>query len=127
LDLRSEAAETLDELVNHVKALIQERRRGKVRYELEDIGHRPLGEIPSNHPLVRLAVRALKGQGVEAKLNIGSTDANVPLSRDIPAICIGLTTGGKAHTLEEYIFTQPLAQGLEQLISVVKGTFTTLS
>jgi acetylornithine deacetylase/succinyl-diaminopimelate desuccinylase-like protein len=127
LDLRSEAAENLNELLGQVEALIEKRERADVHFELEKIGHRPLGELPSNHPLVRLAVRALKREGVDAKLNIGSTDANVPLSRGIPAICIGLTTGGKAHTMDEYIYTQPLAQGLEQLIRVVRGAFRSLS
>ena len=47
------------------------------------------------------------------------TDANVPLSLGLPAICIGLTTGSGAHTLAESINLAPLVQGMEQLYQLV--------
>jgi len=87
------------------------------------IGQRPAGEISPEAPLVRLALRCLEAQGLQPILNIGSTDANIPLSRGLPAVCVGLTTGGGAHTTGEYILTQPLGQGLAQLVGVVTGAF----
>jgi len=32
---------------------------------------------------------------------------------------LGVTTGGSAHTIHEYINTAPVAQGMEQLINFV--------
>ena len=32
----------------------------------------------------------------------GSTDLNIPISMDIPAITIGRGPGGRAHSLDEY-------------------------
>jgi di/tripeptidase len=100
-------------------------RGGKqfVRATLEVIGERPPGEIPADHALVRLAVSCLEAQGYPARLNIGSTDANVPLSRGLPAICLGMSVGGGAHTSDEYILTRPLGHGLAQLVDVVRGAF----
>ena len=49
----------------------------------------------------------------------GSTDANLPLSRGLPAVAVGLTTGSGAHTVHEYIQTEPLAKGLEQVVRLV--------
>jgi acetylornithine deacetylase/succinyl-diaminopimelate desuccinylase-like protein len=46
---------------------------------------------------------------------IGSTDANIPLAMGIPAVCVGITTGGNAHTVDEYIDVEPVTQGMEQL------------
>jgi di/tripeptidase len=92
----------------------------------EVIGDRPAGGIPPDHPLVCLAVEALEKQGERADLNIGSTDANIPLSRGLPAICIGLTQGGGAHTSAEYISTSPLKNGLAQLVDIVLGAFEKL-
>jgi len=60
-------------------------------------------------------------------LSIGSTDANVPLSQGLPAVCIGLTTGGGAHTAKEYINTPPLEKGLAQLVMLIKRSFQELS
>lgn len=123
LDLRSVSAQTLDDLVARVKALIQEMNQPDIRVTAEAIGQRPVGEIPAEHPLVTLAIRALETAGLKPCLNIGSTDANFPLSLGLPAICLGLTLGSGAHTLDEHIYTRPLAQGLSQLVSVVRGLY----
>jgi di/tripeptidase len=90
-------------------------------------GQRPAGEIPSSHPLVRLAARCLEAQGVQPSLNVGSTDANIPLSRGLQAVCLGLTTGCGAHTLNEAINIPPLTHGLRQLVSVVEQSWQALS
>jgi tripeptide aminopeptidase len=123
LDLRSEEIDTLAKLIEQVEDLIAASNRTDVTVISHIIGQRPAGEISPEHPLVRLALSCLEAQGLQPALNIGSTDANIPLSLGLPAICIGLTTGGGAHTTREYILTQPLAQGLTQLVGVVHGVF----
>ncbi len=127
LDLRSEGAETLAGLVRQVERAVAAAEKPGVRVTLELIGRRPAGKLASNHPLVRVAKRALQKQGVQPNLTIGSTDANVPLSQGLPAITIGLSSGFGAHTTNEYINTPPLAQGLGQLVDVVVGSFEELS
>ena len=67
----------------------------------EIIGQRPAGEISAEHPLVKLAVNCMHEQGLSGVLTAGSTDANIPLSRGIPAVVMGITTGGGAHTTHE--------------------------
>jgi di/tripeptidase len=121
LDLRSEKAETLSEVVKKVEALVTESCRDAVRFEMETIGDRPIGEIKRDHPLVQLAKQALEAEGIEPNFNIGSTDANIPLSRGMASICIGLTVGGGAHTMEEHLQIKPIRHGLEQLVTVVTG------
>ncbi len=120
LDLRSESPAALQSLAEQVEALCASARRSGVTVEAETIGARPAGEIPASHPLVRLAQAALQNLGLQPRLNIGSTDANLPLSRGLPAITLGLTTGGGAHTVHEYIHLPPLEQGLEQLLWLVE-------
>ena len=121
LDLRSEDVATLDELVNSVEGIFQESQSPDVRVSVELIGQRPVGEISQNHPLIALAVQGLEVVGIQPRLNIGSTDANIPLSLGYPAICLGLTTGNGAHTVNEYINSPPLELGLKQLLLVIKG------
>jgi len=119
VDLRSESAETLKDLYGRVEALLDSASQGEVKVRREIVGDRPGGEISPEHPLVRLAVKSLEAQGMTANLRIGSTDANVPLSLGLPTVCVGLTTGGGAHTTEEYINTGPIQQGLAQLGDLV--------
>jgi acetylornithine deacetylase/succinyl-diaminopimelate desuccinylase-like protein len=123
LDLRSENVQTLADLAAQVERLVFAARRPGVEVAAELVGRRPAGEIPADHPLVRLAVRCLEEQGVRPCLNIGSTDANIPLSLGFPAICVGLTHGSGAHTAGEYIHTRPLKQGLAQLVNLVEQIY----
>jgi len=119
LDLRSEGQEALAALVSAVERLIQKTNRPGVSVESQVIGQRPAGEIALGHPLVALAVDSLRELGLDAGLISGSTDANIPLSKGYPAIVLGITTGGSAHTVHEYINASPIAQGMEQLVKFV--------
>ena len=119
LDLRSEKATTLNELVQRVDGLVRAANKTGVRIEADLIGERPAGSISGDDPLVRLAEDCLREAGFDPGLTGGSTDANLPLSRGYPALVLGLTTGGGAHTVHEYIDTEPLARGLESVVEFV--------
>ena len=121
LDLRSEDQSTLGDLVSKVNSVIQNFQSPDVRISSELIGQRPVGEISPHHPLVVIAEKGLETVGIQPRLNIGSTDANIPLSLDYPAICIGLTTGDGAHTVNEFIHTSPLLKGVHQLLWIVEA------
>ena len=64
---------------------------------------------------VGLAQQVLGELGIEARPDIASTDANMPLSRKYPAICIGLTVGNNAHSMDEFILKEPLHNGMRQV------------
>ncbi|HEX2979408.1 MAG TPA: M20/M25/M40 family metallo-hydrolase [Anaerolineaceae bacterium] len=119
LDLRSVRVDALDWLIEQVEKTVFAANLSGVEVKARVIGDRPAGEIAAEHPLVQLAQRCLLELDIEPHLIIGSTDANIPLSCGYPAICIGLTSGGRAHTTDEFIYTQPLAKGLEQLVQIV--------
>lgn len=116
LDLRAEDQKTLLKLSDKVMAAIQSGGAEGVKISVESIGMRPAGEIPADHPLVRLALTLLDELHAPSALEIGSTDANYPLSRGYPAICLGLTRGNFPHTPREFIEIEPLKTGLAQLL-----------
>ena len=120
LDLRSEGRQALAALASEAEGLIQAANKPEVRFEAGVIGERPTGEIDPDHPLVELAQECLREQGLEAALTSGSTDANLPLSKGYPALVLGITTGGGAHTMHEFINLAPVARGMEQLGSFVE-------
>lgn len=53
------------------------------------VGDRPAGSTPATSPIVETAQAVARELGLVASLSEGSTDANVPMSRRIPAIAIG--------------------------------------
>jgi len=126
LDLRSEGSTALTNLTRRAESLVKETRKPGIEVDFELIGQRPAGKLASSHPLVKIAKRSLQAQGLQPILTIGSTDANIPLSLSLPAITVGLSTGFGAHTLNEYIHTDPLYQGIAQLVSLVEKIFSEL-
>jgi tripeptide aminopeptidase len=119
LDLRSENMDSLNALITRVEEKIRAANRKGVTVEMEIIGERPPGEIPVDHPLVKLAEACLLELGLKPSFTAGSTDANIPLSLGYPALVLGVTTGGSAHTVHEYIELPPVEKGMQQLINFV--------
>lgn len=125
LDLRSEGPEALDQLVARVQALVrrfirEHAGRGTgIRLRMEPVGDRPPGHIPRDAALVAWADAALRQMGCnEVRYIAGSTDANIPLSRGMEAVCLGLTESGNSHRTDEYIDVTRLPAGMGQLLLV---------
>ncbi len=122
LDMRSKEAGELDNLVKQVQAIIRRHQAAapRVTIGIEQIGDRPTGAIAADHPLVRAAKQTLRDANVEllSRVSMSSTDANIPLSLGIPAVCIGITEGGNAHRLEEWIHPARLPQGMQHLLTL---------
>ncbi len=119
LDLRSEDSETLENLVREVHNHARAFEQASVQVRIERIGKRLAGLLPPEHPLVMLGREVLSDLGIDAHLDIASTDANLPLSRGYPSICVGVTHGNQAHSTDEFILTTPVAQGLAQLYLLI--------
>ncbi len=121
LDLRSESQEELERLKQQVNSLLQAVPTGTT-LSVEVVGDRPTGSIPAHHSLVRGALQALREVGIEGTLESGSTDGNIPLYHSCPCVTIGITRGGNAHRLDEFIHVPPIAQGIQQLITLTLAT-----
>jgi acetylornithine deacetylase/succinyl-diaminopimelate desuccinylase-like protein len=120
LDLRSEGSDELEKLVESVEELIEAADKPEVRFETQVVGERPAGEMPADHPLIKLAEECLLAQNLDAHLTLGSTDANIPLSRGYPALVLGVTRGGGAHTKNEFIEMLPIEKGMKQLVMFIE-------
>lgn len=84
------------------------------------LGERPAGEIAADHPIVALAMAATRAAGRDPSSAVASTDANIPLSRGIPAITIGAGgRGGGAHTAEEWYENLDGARGLSRAAAIL--------
>ena len=113
IDLRSESAVELAELDSAVHriaetAAAEERARwpgSSVQLGLSrrTIGLRPAGSTPDSSLLVRVALEAAVRLGITPAPGPHSTDANIPISRGIPAIAMGHggNSGGE-HSLSEW-------------------------
>jgi acetylornithine deacetylase/succinyl-diaminopimelate desuccinylase-like protein len=118
LDMRSVSAAALDDLVAQVDRLVRAAaaERPDVQIQVTIVGDRPSGAIAREHPLVQAAVAAYESVGATISFQQSSTDANIPLSQGLPAICVGITDGGNAHRSDEFILPENLGRGMQALL-----------
>lgn len=118
VDLRSGSAVALDELVERLKSAVsqgvdQENRerstvKGTVSARIQSVGDRPAGRTEPTSPLVRFARAAYEREGIDLKLHASSTDANIPMSLDIPAVTLSrVAVNEGAHSTDEWIDVAP--------------------
>jgi acetylornithine deacetylase/succinyl-diaminopimelate desuccinylase-like protein len=121
LDMRSETVEALAQLEAQIRREVADAARAH-NITVEVVGDRPAGMLSPSHSLVQDALASLRLLGVHGNLETGSTDANIPLSQGYPAVTIGITRGGHAHRLDEYIETKPIQAGIQQLVLLALTT-----
>ncbi|HXT47977.1 MAG TPA: M20/M25/M40 family metallo-hydrolase [Gemmatimonadaceae bacterium] len=130
IDLRSTSESALRTFETEIRsaatgALQEENLRGvrgtpPLALEITVIGDRPSGETDASLPLVVAAMEATQLIGREPDLATASTDANVPISRGIPAIAIGAGgRGGEAHTLAEWFENSAGHLGVMRAMAIV--------
>ncbi|GHO77451.1 peptidase M20 [Ktedonobacter sp. SOSP1-85] len=119
LDMRSTDVLALDRLADEVRTIVKTAPGEGLQGVITILGERPAGKIAPDAPLVHLAQEALRWIEIEPRLVASSTDVNIPLSQGIPAVCVGVSQGRQAHTLEEWVPVAPIADGLAQLLYLI--------
>jgi acetylornithine deacetylase/succinyl-diaminopimelate desuccinylase-like protein len=133
IDLRSTSETALRTFEGEIRAaattaLHEENLRGTrgappLTLAITVIGDRPSGETDPSLPLVATAIEATRLIGRDADLATASTDANVPISRGIPAIAIGAGgRGGEAHTVAEWFENSAGYLGVVRALAIVVAT-----
>ena len=126
IDLRSSdpaALRSLDTRFHKAvdQALAQENERwtnqGRLTVQTELIGERPAGRTPATAPIIETAASVSRALGLPVWFDAGSTDANIPMSLNIPAIAIdGGGEGSGAHSLDEAFDTTNSSLGTQRAV-----------
>ena len=89
----------------------------EAKITVETIGIRPCGTEVDREIFDDMVANAKaiceKYAGISCRLDSGSTDANIPMSLGVPAICVGSYMGGGAHTREEFMEIASVPVGLK--------------
>jgi tripeptide aminopeptidase len=112
VDMRSEDDESLNTMDSIFKSSLQKgldeynanrKTEPELTMQIDQIGFRPSGTTDPNAPLVQRSLAAIQSFGFTPNLDIMSGNANLPISKGIPAATIGW--GGQsdnAHALDEW-------------------------
>lgn len=125
IDIRSESNEQMDLLVELLEAAVEraqsiENERstgGKVAAKIKEIGSRPAGRLADGAAILSYLRSVDAHLGIRSHIDCASTDANIPLSLDIPAVSIGAGgQGGKAHTPNEWFLPEGRDLALKRIL-----------
>ena len=125
VDIRSESVERIDQLVRTLtasidKATAAENERatnGRVSARMREIGFRPGGRLPDDAAILRCLRSVDAHLGIRSHVDCASTDANIPLSMNLPAVSIGAGgQGGGAHTPAEWFHPDGRESGLRRIL-----------
>jgi tripeptide aminopeptidase len=93
---------------------------------IERIGNRLAGALSAKSPLSRCLRSVDRHLNIATESRIGSTDANLPLSLNIPALAIGAGgTGGGIHTLSEWHDPTGRSLALRRILLLLLDTCNT--
>jgi tripeptide aminopeptidase len=121
VDLRSVHRGHLGDLETHLRRAIGEATRSfAVESKIEMMGERPSGITPPDSEIVQAALEVTRKFGIEPQTDIGSTDANIPISSGIPAVAIGAGgSSGNVHTPEEWFDPSHQDLGIQRLLALI--------
>jgi acetylornithine deacetylase/succinyl-diaminopimelate desuccinylase-like protein len=91
--------------------------RGRLDFAISKIGDRPAARLAEDSALLETLRAVDRHLGLHTELRLGSTDANLPLSRGVPSLSIGAGgDGGGAHTLAEWYSAKDRELGLRRVL-----------
>lgn len=124
MDIRSEDNRRLDEIVELLTAAVdraqdtenQRASGARVLAKIKELGSRPAARLPENSAILNYVQAVDAHLGIRSRIECASTDANIPLSLDIPALSIGAGgLGGGAHTPDEWFNPDGRDLGLKRV------------
>lgn len=120
-EYRSDDIGCLSYMEEEFKRIFDGTKNSGANIRITRVGERPCANIDKKmvDELKELVVPEIeKVIGKKVSFKSGSTDCNIPLSKGIPALCIGANIHGGIHTREEWVDKQSIIRGLEIAISV---------
>jgi len=109
------AVEDAVDRANRIAKEYPARSRGSLTFTITRIGDRPAAQLPADSPILETLRSVDRHLGIRTDMRLGSTDANIPIARGIPAISMGAGgDGGGAHTLGEWYSDKDRELGLRR-------------
>lgn len=112
IDMRSGSQDKLDDVDAVLQAAIEQALQEEnaarldgpeLTVDVERVGTRPAAQGDAMTPLVQRAMAATLAFGIEPSLQISSTDANLPISKGVPAVTMSRGgISGSSHAPEEW-------------------------
>ena len=91
----------------------------EVDMQIKTISNAKAARLPYNHPLVKAAGRVITALDLQPTLSHSESELSIFLSRQIPAVTLGLTRGDTLVQTESRMQIAPLARGIAQVLGLL--------
>lgn len=113
-----------DEMVKNVFGKIEDIVEGighehSVALKIETLTVQNAAALKFAHPLVKCAVSIMKTLGLKPISESSESELSVFLSRNIPALALGITTGSSAHLETATMRINPMFTGIAQILGLL--------
>lgn len=120
-EYRSDNSDCLSYMEGKFTKIFEDANKDGITVKVKPVGDRPCGntDIKKIEELKNLIVPEIeKVINKKVTFKSSSTDCNIPLSKGIPALCIGVNTYEGMHTREEWVDKNSMIDGLKIALSV---------
>ena len=119
-EIRSESDELVTEIAHKIDSLTQEMTSlSGAHVEFKNLARRSPGGTDFSHPLNKIGREILTDLNINTRLTPSTSELSAFITKNIPAVTIGLTDGENMGEEDELIQIQPLEKGLTLLVGLI--------
>jgi len=121
LEIISHSDEMIEQICGQIDDIVVEMSaRHTVDAALDVFFSTKAGGIPFSHPLVRCVLEVMSQLDIEPDQGHSPSELSELISRDIPAVTLGITRGKRGSKHEpDYVLIGPLLTGVAQLVGAI--------
>jgi acetylornithine deacetylase/succinyl-diaminopimelate desuccinylase-like protein len=121
-EIRSDSDEMVQELYTEIRNIVDEKSHEyDLDMTLKTISNVSTSRLRFNHPLVRQASQVMDRLGLSPVSEPSESELSIFLSRNIPAVTLGITYGESYQDKKSVAEIEPMFKGIAQIIGVLKA------
>ncbi len=122
LEIRSGSDKVVANLFGQMKAVLDNLAAEMgVVIDLKTISNVRAARLANNHPLVQSAVSTMAHLGIEPAKGSSESELSILLSRNIPALTLGVSHGTGYQKMHASMQIEPMFKGIAQIIGILKA------
>ncbi|MBW2100092.1 MAG: peptidase, partial [Deltaproteobacteria bacterium] len=119
-EIQSDSDDMVMAIYNDIKDIVDGiSHESQVEMNLRTISNINARTLKYNHPMVKNTVKVMKQLGLKPVSEPSEAELSIFLSRDIPAVTIGITHGERYHLENSEMEIEPIFTGIAQLIGII--------
>lgn len=119
-EIQSDSDDMVMAIYNDIKDIVDGiSHEFQVELNLKTISNINARTLKYNHPMVKNTVKVMKQLGLKPVSEPSEAELSIFLSRNIPAVTIGITHGERYHLENSEMEIDPIFTGIAQLIGII--------